>query len=289
MKIQVITTLLFCFSLLAQEDRIQVWQGIMVQDGKRLADAQVLWLKIPKDEASLSPAGEYFSRQESTNTEFYALHKLTVKYSDGFTILDEAKSYQKKLNRGVAFCRMTYKLKYNESNGYFEGSYVSSDCRNTSGKLYLYKSEHPIATGETMTLTHAWVRKLIDALEQGKPSPAKMAEMRTNFEFKPIYFDYDKAEIRDEYKDYLKKMAQIVLSHSDLRIKVTGHTDGDGSDAYNLDLSKRRAQAILDFFLAQGLASHRVVIDFRGKREPVAPNTTSEGKQRNRRVDFEFI
>ena len=174
MKIQVITTLLFCFSLLAQEDHIQVWQGIMVQDGKRLADAQVLWLKIPKDEASLSPAGEYFSRQESTNTEFYALHKLTVKYSDGFTILDEAKSYQKKLNRGVAFCRMTYKLKYNESNGYFEGSYVSSDCRNTSGKLYLYKSEHPIATGETMTLTHAWVRKLIDAIEQGKPSPAKM-------------------------------------------------------------------------------------------------------------------
>jgi len=189
----------------------------------------------------------------------------------------------------MAFCRMTYKLKYNESNGYFEGTYVSTDCRNTSGKLYLYKSEHPIATGETMTLTHAWVRKLIDAIEQGKPSPAKMAEMRTNFEFKPIYFDYDKAEIRDEYKDYLKTMAQIVLSHSDLRIKVTGHTDGDGSDAYNLDLSKRRAQAILDFFLAQGLASHRVVIDFRGKREPVAPNTTSEGKQRNRRVDFEFI
>jgi OmpA-OmpF porin, OOP family len=281
--------LFFCTMLNAQQGKFQVWQGVMVQDGKRLSDAQVLWLKIPIDEASFNNSEDYFSRQETTNTEFYALHKINFKYDGAYFILDEAKTHQRKLNRGVAFCRMTYKLKYNDANGYLEGTYVSSDCRSTTGKVYLYKSEHQIAEGDVMTLTHAWVRKLIDALEQGKPSPSKMAEMRANFEFKPIYFDYDKAEIRDEYTAYLKTMAQIVLSHSDLRIKVTGHTDSDGSDAYNLDLSKRRAQAILDFFLAQGLASHRVVIDFRGKREPIAPNSTSEGKQRNRRVDFEFI
>jgi outer membrane protein OmpA-like peptidoglycan-associated protein len=223
------------------------------------------------------------------NTEFYALHKLTIKNDGAFTVVEEAKSHKKKLNRGLAFCRMIYKLQFNEATGYLEGTYSATDCRSTSGKVYLYRSEHPIADGDAMTLTHAWVRKMIDGLEKGKMSTAKMAEMRANFEFKPIFFDYDKAEIREEYKSYLKTMAQIVLSHSDLRIKVTGHTDGDGSDAYNLDLSKRRAQAILAFFLEQGLTAERVEIDFQGKRNPIAPNNTSEGKQRNRRVDFAFI
>jgi OmpA-OmpF porin, OOP family len=273
----------------AQTDRIEVWQGIMVPSGKKFNDAEVLWLKIPLQVSDKQTSDEFLSRQETMNTEFYALHKLTIKNDGAFTVVEEAKSHKKKLNRGLAFCRMIYKLQYNEATGYLEGTYSATDCRSTSGKVYLYRSEHPIADGDAMTLTHAWVRKMIDGLEKGKMSPAKMAEMRANFEFKPIFFDYDKAEIREEYKSYLKTMAQIVLSHSDLRIKVTGHTDGDGSDAYNLDLSKRRAQAILAFFLEQGLTAERVEIDFQGKRNPVAPNNTSEGKQRNRRVDFAFI
>jgi outer membrane protein OmpA-like peptidoglycan-associated protein len=273
----------------AQTDRIEVWQGIMVPSAKKFNDAQVLWLKIPLQVSDKQTSDEFLSRQETMNTEFYALHKLTIKNDGAFTVVEEAKSHKKKLNRGLAFCRMIYKLQYNEATGYLEGTYSATDCRSTSGKVYLYRSEHPIADGDAMTLTHAWVRKMIDGLEKGKMSTAKMAEMRANFEFKPIFFDYDKAEIREEYNSYLKTMAQIVLSHSDLRIKVTGHTDGDGSDAYNLDLSKRRAQAILAFFLEQGLTAERVEIDFQGKRNPIAPNNTSEGKQRNRRVDFAFI
>jgi outer membrane protein OmpA-like peptidoglycan-associated protein len=273
----------------SQTDRIEVWQGIMVPSAKKFNDAQVLWLKIPLQVSDKQTSDEFLSRQETMNTEFYALHKLTVKNDGAFTVVEEAKSHKKKLNRGLAFCRMIYKLQYNQATGYLEGTYSATDCRSTSGKVYLYRSEHPIADGDAMTLTHAWVRKMIDGLEKGKMSTAKMAEMRANFEFKPIFFDYDKAEIREEYKSYLKTMAQIVLSHSDLRIKVTGHTDGDGSDSYNLDLSKRRAQAILAFFLEQGLTAERVEIDFQGKRNPIAPNNTSEGKQRNRRVDFAFI
>ncbi len=287
MKLSFLIIILSALAALGQQNKLEVWRGIMVPNGKGFSDAEVLWLQIPL--MGSDNDGAYLSRRETMNTEFYALHRLSIKNDGDFTLVEEAKTHKKKLNRGVAFCRMNYKLKYNDETGYLEGSYFATDCRNISGKIYLYRSEHPISESDEMTLTHAWVRKLIDALEQGKMSPAKMAEMRANFEFKPIYFDYDKAEIKTEFKAYLKSMAQIVLSHSDLRIKVIGHTDGDGSDAYNLDLSKRRAQAILNFFVEQGLAADRVVIDFRGKREPVAPNTTSEGKQRNRRVDFEFI
>lgn len=270
-------------------DSLVVWKGIMIPSGKSYADAQVLWLRLPANTSVIKQNDAYLSRQETYQTEFYALHKLTVYHDKDELVVDDAKSHKKKLNRGVPFCRMSYRLKYNEKTGYLEGTYMASDCRGVSGKVVLYRSEHPLSETNEMTVTHAWVRRLIDDLKANKLAPSKMAEMRANFEFKPLYFDFDKATIRDEYKSYLKEMAVIVLSHSDLRIKVTGHTDGDGSDAYNLDLSKRRANAILSFFVEQGLSPDRIEIDFRGKREPVAPNTSAEGKQKNRRVDFAFI
>ena len=74
-----------------------------------------------------------------------------------------------------------------------------------------------------------------------------------------------------------------------MRVKVTGHTDADGSDAYNDELSKRRAKAIVDYFEAHGLSEDRLEFDFKGEHEPVDSNNTSSGKQRNRRVDFKFI
>jgi outer membrane protein OmpA-like peptidoglycan-associated protein len=84
-------------------------------------------------------------------------------------------------------------------------------------------------------------------------------------------------------------MIRVVDGHTDLRIKVTGHTDADGSDAYNVDLSKKRAQSLIDFFVANGLSKDRIEIDFKGESLPVDSNSTPEGKQHNRRVDFAFI
>lgn len=280
---------LFPFFAQQADTNLVVWSGIMIPSGKSYADANVLWLKLPANVTTTKQTSDFLSRQETYQTEFYALHKLTVYLEGQEWVIEEAKAHKKKLNRGVAFCRQNYRVKYNDKTGYLEGTYYATDCRAVSGKVVLFKSQKPISQDNEMSATHAWVRQLIDDLKNGKVSPSKRIELRNNFEFKPLFFDFDKDIIRDEYKSYLKEMAQIVLSHSDLRIKVTGHTDGDGSDAYNLDLSKRRAKAIVDFFIKEGLSADRIEIDFKGKREPVAPNTTSEGKQRNRRVDFEFV
>ncbi len=279
----------FYLSHAQHPDSLIVWSGIMIPSGKSYADAQVVWLKIPAEITNKKVTENCLSRQESYQTEFYALHKVSAQLDGQEWLIEESKAHKKKLNRGVAFCRQSYRVKYNDKTGYLEGTYFSIDCRGVSGKVVLFKTDKPLSEEHEMSVTHAWVRKLIDDLKAGKVSPTKMAEMRNNFEFKPLYFDYDKDLIRDEYKIYLKEMAVIVKSHSDLRIKVTGHTDADGSDAYNLELSKRRAQAIVNFFVQEGLSADRIEIDFKGKREPVAPNSTPEGKQRNRRVDFSFI
>ena len=81
----------------------------------------------------------------------------------------------------------------------------------------------------------------------------------------------------------------MVKSHSDLRIEITGHTDADGSDKYNLALSRKRSEALLSFFAQNGMPKDRVVVRYKFEKEPVDQNKTDEGKQRNRRVDFRFI
>ena len=123
----------------------------------------------------------------------------------------------------------------------------------------------------------------------GYLAPKIRAYERDNFKFEPIYFDYDQSIIKSDYHLFLNKLIRVINGHSDLRIKVTGHTDSDGSDEYNIALSKRRSEAIIQYFQMNGLDRDKVKIDFKGEKEPVESNQTKQGKQKNRRVDFSFI
>ncbi len=177
-----------------------------------------------------------------------------------------------------------YSLKYNPQNGYLEGSTDKQDYR-----LIAYQSKGEISMSKTAYLPKDWLLRFSQELKDGISAPQIRKQELMNFTFQPIYFDYDQATIRAEYQLYLKELIRMVKSHSDLRIEITGHTDADGSDAYNLNLSKRRSEALLLFFTQNGFAKDRVVISFKGEREPVDHTQTDEGKQRNRRVDFKFI
>lgn len=177
-----------------------------------------------------------------------------------------------------------YTLKYNPQNGYLEGSTDKQDYH-----FIAYQSKGEISMSKIGYLPKDWLLRFSQELKDGISAPQIRKQELLNFTFEPIYFDYDQATIRTEYQTYLKELIRMVKSHSDLRIEITGHTDTDGSDAYNLDLSKRRSEALLQFFAQNGLAKDRVVLSFKGEREPVDHTQTNEGKQRNRRVDFKFI
>lgn len=178
----------------------------------------------------------------------------------------------------------TYKLQYNAQSGYLEGATDKGDFR-----LIAYKSSGNLSLDKTPYLPKDWLLQFEQELKDGISAPLIRRQELLHFTFQPIYFDYDQAVIRSEYEAYLKELIRMVKSHSDLRIEITGHTDSDGSDAYNLALSKRRSEALLLFFTQNGLAKDRVVISYKGEKEPVDHTQTNEGKQRNRRVDFRFI
>jgi outer membrane protein OmpA-like peptidoglycan-associated protein len=102
-----------------------------------------------------------------------------------------------------------------------------------------------------------------------------------------IHFDYDSAHIQPRSEPVIAEIAQIMRENPGLRFQVEGHTDSDGGAAYNLALSQRRAQAVVDDLVVRsGIARSRLVAKGYGLTQPVASNATAAGKALNRRVEL---
>ena len=102
-----------------------------------------------------------------------------------------------------------------------------------------------------------------------------------------IYFDVNKDVVKAESFGTISEIAQTLKENPTVRIKIIGHTDSDGDDAKNLDLSRRRALSVKNTLVNQfGIDASRIQTDGKGETEPLAPNTTSESKAKNRRVEF---
>ncbi|HEY5592450.1 MAG TPA: OmpA family protein [Paludibacter sp.] len=102
-----------------------------------------------------------------------------------------------------------------------------------------------------------------------------------------IYFDVNKDVVKPESYGTLKGIAAILNEVPDVKVKIVGHTDSDGADAANLDLSKRRAASVkAELAKSFGVNAERLVTDGMGESQPVAPNDTPVNKAMNRRVEF---
>ena len=101
-----------------------------------------------------------------------------------------------------------------------------------------------------------------------------------------ILFATNKADLNAESKASLTQFAQVLKENSDMDIAIFGHTDNTGTDAVNNPLSKNRAQSVSKFLKAQGVAASQIkTIDGQGSKNPVADNSTAEGRKQNRRVE----
>ncbi|MCC2546876.1 OmpA family protein [Hymenobacter sp. BT175] len=101
-----------------------------------------------------------------------------------------------------------------------------------------------------------------------------------------ILFDTNKADLRAASVAEIDKMAEVLKKYPDTNVIVEGHTDNSGSDAINQPLSERRAQAVAQETISKGVEASRVQTQGYGSSQPVADNTTAEGKQANRRVEI---
>lgn len=101
-----------------------------------------------------------------------------------------------------------------------------------------------------------------------------------------ISFDVGRADIKPRMRPVLDKFAQGLTGYQGTTVRIIGHTDSTGTDAINNPLSVNRAASTRDYLVARGVGMNRIAIDGRGSREPVADNSTVEGRARNRRVEI---
>ena len=223
-------------------------------------------------------------RHEDGATNQYFIYTINGKILENKHLeINEVSIFQKTKN-AIITEKQQFDFEYDAKKEYLIGT--SKDGKST---LTLYRASFNISENTPNILPFTQLAKFQQELQDGLSSPEKRKEELRSFKFEPIYFEYNKATIKAEYEAYLIEMIRMVKSHSDLRILITGHTDSDGSDTYNIELSKRRATALVLLFESHGLSKSRVEIDFKGEKEPIDRNDTDPGKQKNRRVDFRFI
>lgn len=102
-----------------------------------------------------------------------------------------------------------------------------------------------------------------------------------------IYFDSGKDFVKPESYGALRDIANVLKENPDIRVKIVGHTDNDGDDKLNLDLSKRRAESVKnELNKTFGIEASVMETDGVGENHPLVPNLSPEGKAKNRRVEF---
>lgn len=258
--------------------------GIAQRAGQKINDATLLYLDLKENNSTYTG----YTREEVFDTDNFAVKKIKGDVKNDILKIQQIVIQKSKQNNGVKWCRFDANLTYNSETGYLEGDFISTDCKRVIGKIILYRSSFEFPENKN-EMSQLWFTQLTKDLQSGLNAPEIRKQERDNFIFEPIYFDFDEASIRPEHYDFLNRLIKVVKGHSDLRVIVTGHTDADGSDSYNDELSKKRAERIIQYFVQRGLKADRLEFDFKGEKQPIDSNNTSEGKQRNRRVDFKFI
>jgi OOP family OmpA-OmpF porin len=104
-----------------------------------------------------------------------------------------------------------------------------------------------------------------------------------------IHFDFDKYALRADGTAILNEDVELLKKDPSLDVSIDGHCDIIGSDAYNQTLSEKRAKAVYDYFLANGIAADRMKYQGFGRKKPIVPNDTDGNRAMNRRVEINII
>ena len=122
-----------------------------------------------------------------------------------------------------------------------------------------------------------------------RPRKAKLVGKKIEITEK-VMFEYNKATIKVDSHELLNDVAEVMKEHANIKkVRIEGHTDADGTEKYNKKLSQDRADAVMNFLVEAGIDADRMEAVGFGEEKPIADNETDEGKERNRRVEFNII
>jgi outer membrane protein OmpA-like peptidoglycan-associated protein/tetratricopeptide (TPR) repeat protein len=165
---------------------------------------------------------------------------------------------------------------------------------NVSQKDYVFQSENfnlsESATFDKPFILDIFLQKLAQKpsnTEGGaKPDKTPKIDESKPIVLKNVFFETSKADLRKESRVELNKLRLLLTENPNMKIEISGHTDNVGSDADNLSLSEKRAKAVRDYLIQNGISAERLTYKGYGKTQPVDSNDTETGRAANRRTAF---
>ena len=136
---------------------------------------------------------------------------------------------------------------------------------------------------------------VVDALDQcpntpaGEAVDAKGCTLPKTLALDGVNFDNDEAVLRKDSLAILEGVAATLKRYPGFKVEVAGHTDNHGGGAHNLDLSNRRAKAVMDYLIARGIAADRLSAKGYGETQPIGNNYLEDGRMKNRRVELRTL
>jgi outer membrane protein OmpA-like peptidoglycan-associated protein len=109
------------------------------------------------------------------------------------------------------------------------------------------------------------------------------------FVFENVFFDFDKYDLKPESISSLNRLQKFLLENPNVNIMIAGHTDNIGNQGYNQALSLQRAKSVQNFLVQAGLHPGRVMVEGKGDKEPLLPNTSPENQALNRRITIRVL
>jgi outer membrane protein OmpA-like peptidoglycan-associated protein len=158
-----------------------------------------------------------------------------------------------------------------------------------AGHKYGYSAEKEGYMGASATLDFTGVTAFTEYRHDIILYPFdKLIKEKITLRMNNIFFDFDKATLRSESYHELNRWVDVLKKHPDLKAEIHGHTCSIGTETYNQGLSERRAAAVVNYLVSQGIDRNRLTMKGYGETMPAASNKTQEGRELNRRVEVLF-
>lgn len=243
----------------------------------------------------------YIIKGETTLTEVYENYKSALK-KDGFKTLADGSNPVSGVSKeigGRGFLNTFYSknpyptnanIKINTGSSSSAGAcYIAAQLEKPGSNLFIVIGGSQYSSNEKVFMVDIIEQTIMedDLVKVNAEQMLKSLKNNGKATLYGIYFDFDKAIVKPESKSTLDEISKLLQENAMLNLYVVGHTDMKGSYAYNITLSKNRANAITNELVNNyGISSSRLESDGVGPLAPVSTNETEEGRKLNRRVEL---
>jgi outer membrane protein OmpA-like peptidoglycan-associated protein len=267
--------------IFAQNNLTGVWQGILTQphETETLSHNYAFWF----DFKQIGNLVSGHCRIEIAQTSNFAIIQFRGKIVDSVIQFQQFKITNKIIKENAHWCMITGILNYHPEDNSLRGTWKSISAGCTDGEIVVFKTDEQFNNNKAQTHNYTQLDTIKARLKKHQTVLDRKIVLNN------IHFDSNKSTLKPISNKTLDELFALLQQFPKLRIRINGHTDAIGNDAHNLKLSIDRAKAVVHYLIEKGITPKRLTSQGFGESRPLAENTHEQGREENRRVEFEIV